>query len=128
MLIFQYFWTLETFLKIFFDKIVAILWEDICCFFYRVVKGLIVWLIKQHCSHLLVLISIVIHHLQVHDTEHTKLLVELIWGKSKNIHQKYSHCIIGINFSMIIYLICNNVHFLKKVLSINTYELNSYSL
>lgn len=115
-------------MKILLDKEVAVLRKHISSLFYREVLGLVVWLIEQQLIHVLVLVSVVIHHFQVHDAEHNNLLVKLNRNESKDIHKKESHRIIGIYLSMIVDLISNNVHLFQKVLSINTNELYSYSL
>lgn len=81
---------LKAVLEIFLDEEVAIGRENLDGFFLAVLVVFVITLLEQQLVHVLVLVSVVVHHLEVQNAENANLLIELGVDEAMNIYQKQS--------------------------------------
>jgi hypothetical protein len=112
-------------LEILFDKEIGELGKSVSCFHRAIISTLITRNVKQNLGHVFVIVSVVVHHFQVENTEDADLLVELGIDEPEDVNKEERSGVVAIEFLVIVYLVDYYVHLVLKVASINCLQLDS---
>jgi hypothetical protein len=105
--------SVNDFLEVVFDKVIAVLREVLGSFLLAVVV-LLAW---SHWS-ILAFVSHLVHHLCIKDGKQGDFFVKCFGYKSGNVQQKQRDNHIGIELFVVANLKDNDVHLVQKILSV----------